>query len=78
MSLKQSRVVWWQTNPWNCCADFTKADVAKGGKENILVLTDAFSKYSQAFVTPNQKSSHRGQGPCREMVQCFWNSSQDP
>ena len=38
------------------CIDFTKADVAKGGKENILVLTDAFSKYSQAFITPNQKS----------------------
>ena len=38
------------------CIDFTKADVAKGGKENILVLTDAFSKYSQAFVTSNQKS----------------------
>ena len=29
------------------CIDFTKADVTKGGKENILVLTDAFSKYSQ-------------------------------
>ena len=28
------------------CIDFTKADVAKAGKENILVLTDAFSKYS--------------------------------
>ena len=39
------------------CVDFTKADVAKGGKENILVLTDAFSKYSQAFVTNNQKYS---------------------
>ena len=38
------------------CIDFTKADVAKGGKENILVLTDAFSKYSQAFVTTNQKA----------------------
>ena len=38
------------------CIDFTKADLAKGGKENILVLTDAFSKYSQAFITPNQKS----------------------
>ena len=38
------------------CIDFTKADVTKGGKENILVLTDAFSKYSQAFVTNNQKS----------------------
>ena len=24
------------------CIDFTKADVAKGGKENILVLTDTF------------------------------------
>ena len=36
--------------------DFTKADVAKGGKENILVLTDAFSKLSQAFVTSSQKS----------------------
>ena len=38
------------------CIDFTKANVAKGGKENILVLTDAFSKFSQAFVTNNQKS----------------------
>ena len=38
------------------CIDFTKADIAKGGKENILVLTDAFSKYSQAFMTNNQKS----------------------
>ena len=38
------------------CVDFTKADVGKGGKVNILVLTDAFYKYSQAFVTNNQKS----------------------
>ena len=38
------------------CIDFTKADVVKGGQENILVLTNAFSKYSQAFVTSNQKS----------------------
>ena len=38
------------------CIDFTKADITRGGKENILVLTDAFSMYSQAFVTNNQKS----------------------
>ena len=37
------------------CIDFTKVDPSKGGKENILVLTDAFTKFSQAFVTPNQK-----------------------
>ena len=38
------------------CIGFTKADVTKWGKENILVLINAFSKYSQAFVTSNQKS----------------------
>ena len=37
------------------CIDFTKADPSKGGKENILILTDAFSKFSQAFVTTSQK-----------------------
>ena len=38
------------------CIDFTKADPSKGGKEIILVLTDAFSKFSQAFVTSSQKA----------------------
>ena len=38
------------------CINFTKADIAKGGIENILVPTNAFSKYSQVFVTNNQKS----------------------
>ena len=38
------------------CIDFTKVDPSKSSKENILVLTDAFSKFSQAFVTPNQKA----------------------
>ena len=38
------------------CIDFTKADKSKGGKENILVLTDAFSKFNQAFVTSSQKA----------------------
>ena len=38
------------------CIDFTKVDPSKDGKENILVLTDAFTKFSQVFVTPNQKA----------------------
>ena len=37
------------------CIDFTKVDPSKSSKENILVLTDTFTKFSQAFVTPNQK-----------------------
>ena len=38
------------------CINFTKVDPSKSGKENILVLTDAFTKFSQAFITPNQKA----------------------
>ena len=37
------------------CIEFTKVDPSKSGKENILVLTDTFTKFSQAFVTPNMK-----------------------
>ena len=38
------------------CIDFLKVDPSRDGKENILVLTDAFTKFSQAFVTNNQKA----------------------
>ena len=38
------------------CIDFTEVDPSKDSKENIPVLTDAFTKFSQAFVTPNQKA----------------------
>ena len=44
------------SNPMDLvCIDFTKVDPSKDGKENILVLTDAFTKFSQVFVTPSQK-----------------------
>ena len=38
------------------CLDFTKIDPSRTGKENVLVITDAFSKFSVAVVTPNQKA----------------------
>ena len=34
--------------------DFTKIDPSKTGKENVLVITDAFTKFSLAVCTPNQ------------------------
>ena len=34
--------------------DFTKIDPSKSGKENILIITDVFSKFSLAICTPNQ------------------------
>ena len=36
------------------CLDFTKIDPSETGKENILIITDAFTKFSLAFCTPNQ------------------------
>ena len=38
------------------CMDFTTMDLSRDSKENVLALTDAFSKFSQAFVTPNQRA----------------------
>ena len=38
------------------CIDFLKVDPSRDGKENILVLTDVFTKFNQAFLTKNQKA----------------------
>ena len=38
------------------CVNFTKMDPSRDGREDVLVLTDTFSKFSQAFVTSNQKA----------------------
>ena len=38
------------------CIDFLKVDPSRDSKENILLLTDAFTKFSQAFITNNQKA----------------------
>ena len=36
------------------CLDFTKIDPSKLGKENVLIITDVFTKSSVAMYTPNQ------------------------
>ena len=36
--------------------DFMKLDPSRNGKENVLVMMDAFSKFCVAVVTPNQKA----------------------
>ena len=38
------------------CLDFTKIDPSRAGKENVLIMTDAFSKFSVTVVTPNQRA----------------------
>ena len=38
------------------CIDFLNVDPSRDGKENIFVLNDAFTKFSQAFITKNKKA----------------------
>ena len=38
------------------CIDFMKVDPSKDGKENVLVMTDVFLKFSVAVVTSNQQA----------------------
>ena len=38
------------------CLDFPTNDCSKDGKENVLVMTDAFSNFTVAVVTLNQQA----------------------
>ena len=38
------------------CIDLMKVDPSKDGKENVLVMSDAFSKFSVAVVMPNKQA----------------------
>ena len=39
------------------CVDFLKLEPSKGGIENLLVVTDHFTKYSQAYPCRNQNAT---------------------
>ena len=56
------------------CVYFTTMDPSRDGKENVLVLTDAFSKFSQAFVTPSQMALTMAKNNSEQMVLHLWNT----
>ena len=39
-----------------CVLTSLKIDPSENGKENVLVLHDAFTKFSQAFIATNEKA----------------------
>lgn len=51
--------------------DFTMLDLASDGRENVLVLTDVFSKFTQAIPTRDQRASTVAQVLVRNWFQLF-------
>ena len=56
------------------CIDFLKIDPSIEGKENVLVLTDAFTKFSKAFITNSQKALTITKILGQQMVLHVWDS----
>ena len=55
LDLAQGSII--ANNPMDLlCIDFTKVDPSKDGKKNVLVMTNAISKFSEAVVMPNQQA----------------------
>ena len=54
------------------CIAFLKVDPSRDGKKNILVLTHAFTKLSQAFITNSQKALTIAKILVKKMVLCVW------
>ena len=56
------------------CIDFRKMDPSKNGKENVLVMMDAFSKLSSSTRSTCKNGS---KGPNQQRVLNMWYSSEN-
>lgn len=51
--------------------DFLTLEKSKGGIENVLIVTDHFSQYAQAYPTKDQKASTVARVLWRNLFCCF-------
>ena len=56
------------------CLDFTKVDPSKGGKENVLVMTDAFTKIQCCGNYQQPASSNSSKSSSRTLVPRVWHT----
>ena len=62
--------------PWTCCVlIFLKVDPSRDGKENILVLTDAFHQVQSGLYYQQSEGTYHCQDFSGKMVLCVWHPS---
>lgn len=54
------------------CVDFLTLEKSKGGIENVLIVTDHFSRYAQAYPTKDQKANTVCQSVVEKFLQSVW------
>ena len=58
------------------CMDFTVLEKADDGIENVLVITDAFTKWTRTIPTRDQTAKNSGQDFGQGMVLPVWSTKE--
>lgn len=59
------------------CMDFLSIEPDSSNTENVLVITDHYTCYAQAFPTKDQKASMAGKSPNGEILCPLWIAEED-
>lgn len=60
------------------CMDFLSMEPDSKGISNVLVVTDHFTRYAQAFPTKKPEGPCCGKGPDGEIFRTLWTAFEDP